>query len=84
MYVNTSETNRRKAGRYAHDHLIGKGYNANFVINKSTTASRMNCSQLVWAAYKAGVNIGIDGNGGPGVYPKDIVDSPKTITWKRY
>ena len=84
MYVKTTESNRRKAGAFAAAKLVDKGYNLAFAMNKSTTGKNMNCSQLVWAAYKAPLRIDLDGNGGPGVYPKDIVNSSKTVTWKKY
>ncbi len=82
QYVRTTSTNRGKAANYAFNKLRGKGYNANFAVNKSTTGSKMNCSQLVWAAYKAATGIDLDGNGGPGVYPYNIKDSSKTVTYK--
>ncbi len=82
QYVRTTSTNRGKAANYAFNKLRGKGYNFNFAVNKSTTGSTMNCSQLVWAAYKAATRIDLDGNGGPGVYPYNIKDSSKTVTYK--
>lgn len=84
MYVTISESLRKAAGKYAYDHYRGKPYNLNFAFNKSTNSKRMNCSQLVWAAFKARTHTDIDGNGGPGVYPKDILNSKKTKTWKTY
>lgn len=46
------------------------------------TGTTMNCSQLVWAAYMKSLNVDLDGNGGNGVYPGDIRDSPHTITYQ--
>ena len=69
MDVKTSQTKRNKAGSYAYNKLRGKKYSANFAVNKKTGSAKMNCSQLVWAAYKASVKIDLDGNGGLGVYP---------------
>lgn len=63
--------------------LVGKNYNMNFAVNKSATGRDMNCSQLVWAAYKlVDRSIDLDGNGGLGVYPFDIRDSGRTSTYK--
>lgn len=33
---------------------------------------------------KHSAKVDLDGNGGPGVYPKDIVKSSKTKTWRTY
>ncbi|EFG47013.1 hypothetical protein HMPREF0183_1716 [Brevibacterium mcbrellneri ATCC 49030] len=84
LYVKITETRRRSAGKYARDKLQKKPYRKNFAVNKDPYADRMNCSQLVWAAYKNSVKVDLDGNGGPGVYPKDIVKSTKTKTWRTY
>lgn len=84
MYVTVKEKTRIRAGWYAQDHLVNKPYNYNFAINKRPYSKRMNCSQLVWAAYKNSAKVDLDGNGGPGVYPKDIVNSGTTKTWRTY
>jgi hypothetical protein len=52
-----------------------------FAANK-ITMSKLNCSSLVWRAYKH-VNIDLDSNGGPGVYPADIRNSRFTSTYER-
>lgn len=82
QYVRTTTTLRNRAASHAFNHLRGRPYNLNFAFNKSTNGAKMNCSQLVWAAYKAASNIDLDGNGGPGVYPYNIRDSSKTTTYK--
>ena len=82
QYVKTTTASRNKAAGHAYKKLRNKSYNLNFAFNKSTTSSKMNCSQLVWAAYKASTKIDLDGNGGPGVYPYNIKDSSKTKTYK--
>ena len=65
-----------KAATFAEEQ-VGKGYNWIFFANKSVNSDNYNCSQLVWASYKnADSNIDLDADGGPGVYPKDIADSP--------
>ncbi|WP_050773454.1 MULTISPECIES: YiiX/YebB-like N1pC/P60 family cysteine hydrolase [Brevibacterium] len=80
--MKTSQTKRNKAGSYAYNKLRGKKYSANFAVNKKTGSAKMNCSQLVWAAYKASVKIDLDGNGGLGVYPYNIKDSKHTHIYK--
>lgn len=82
MDVKTSQTKRNKAGSHAYNKLRGKKYSANFAVNKKTGSTKMNCSQLVWAAYKASVKIDLDGNGGLGVYPYNIKDSKHTHIYK--
>ncbi|MDR1791005.1 MAG: hypothetical protein LBR20_05030 [Propionibacteriaceae bacterium] len=71
-----------KAGKYAYDKLRNKPYNTHFASNKDASGSSMNCSQLVWAAYKKALSIDLDGNGGSGVYPYDIKGSSRTATYK--
>lgn len=84
MYVKIGESRRKAAGRYAKNKLLNKPYNIYFATNKKPYGKKMNCSQLVWAAYKNSVKVDLDGNGGPGVYPKDIVKSSMTKTWRTY
>lgn len=80
--VSVSTAKRNAAASHAYNRLRGKEYNMNFMFNKSTTGAQMNCSQLVWAAYKAGAGIDLDSNGGGGVYPYDIKHSPLTRTYQ--
>ncbi|GAA2946015.1 hypothetical protein ACFO7V_00460 [Glutamicibacter bergerei] len=76
--VKTNAANRAKG-------LTGKNYNMNFAVNKSATGRDMNCSQLVWAAFKlVNKSIDLDGNGGLGVYPYDIKKSSRTTTYKTF
>ena len=84
LYVKISESKRKAAGRYAKNKLLNKPYNIYFATNKNPYGKNMNCSQLVWAAYKNSAKVDLDGNGGPGVYPNDIVKSTKTKTWRTY
>ena len=81
MAVNVSAASAKTAGDYAKNNLVGKPYSTQFVANKNTTAAKMNCSQLVWSAYKASVSVDLDGDGGLGVYPNDIKKSPRTSTY---
>lgn len=60
---------------------LGLPYNSNFAFNKTVRDSKYNCSQLVWASYMNAGNLNLDGNGGPGVYPTNIRDSPYTTTY---
>lgn len=84
QYVKTSSSNRSKAANKAYTSYRGKSYNSNFANNKKTSSTKMNCSQLVWAAYKSTSGIDLDGNGGPGVYPGNIRNSPRTVTYKTF
>jgi uncharacterized protein YycO len=79
--VGVATAQREAAARYANRALTGLSYNANFVVNRATGADSMNCSQLVWAAYKRGAGVDIDGNGGLGVYPFDIKTSTYLSTY---
>ncbi len=90
MWVNTSSGVRSKAVEFARSR-VGFPYNKNFLANKDINGSDggntvgYNCSSLVWASFKwASVNapdwgqeIDLDGDGGWGVYPRDIRKS----TW---
>ena len=78
MNVEIDQKKKDAAADYADQHLLGKGYNLNFAFNKDPHGSTMNCSQLVWVAFKEGADVDLDGNGGPGVYPYDIRDSELT------
>ncbi|MFT4157578.1 MAG: YiiX/YebB-like N1pC/P60 family cysteine hydrolase [Microbacterium sp.] len=82
QYVSTTQANRNKAANYAYNSMRGKPYNANFANNRYVPASSYNCSQLVWGAYKQTTSIDLDSNGGLGVYPYNIKDSNKTVTYK--
>lgn len=82
QYVRTtSSVAKTNAANYAYKNYRGLGYNMNFAINKSIKGKDMNCSQLVWAAYKATNGFDLDGNGGLGVYPFNIKDSNLTTTY---
>ena len=82
QYVSTSQANRNKAADRARTYR-GRGYNYNFAFNKTANGS-MNCSQVVWAAYKTATGIDLDSNGGHGVYPADILNSRYTVTYQRF
>jgi hypothetical protein len=80
MYVKAKQTTRDKAANYAYNELRGKFYDIDFNNNKTNTSLLLNCSELVWRAYKA-VGIELDANGGTGVYPNDIVLDDSTIVY---
>lgn len=80
QHVRTSQGKRQSAVNYSR-RFKGRAYNYNFAFNK-TANGRMNCSQLVWIAYKNGAGIDLDSNGGNGVYPSDIMQSQWTATYQ--
>ncbi|WP_212817699.1 YiiX/YebB-like N1pC/P60 family cysteine hydrolase [Polymorphospora rubra] len=82
MDVATSIAIQNQAADYASQYLTGKPYNSNFAWNKGGNIDTLNCSELVYKAYKRSVNIDLDGNGGLGVYPNDIRDSSETRTYE--
>jgi uncharacterized protein YycO len=82
MIVKTSIDNQNKAADYAVQNLTGKPYSRNFAWNKGGNISTLNCSELVYKAYKRSVNIDLDGDGGLGVYPVDIKNSDSTRTYE--
>nr|WP_300336873.1 hypothetical protein [Actinomyces sp.] len=76
IWFKVSQSTQDAAADYAYRHLLNYPYNYKFFDNKELNPSHLNCSQLVWLAYKKGAGIDIDGDGGPGVYPGDILESP--------
>ncbi|MBP3222770.1 MAG: hypothetical protein J6M18_02450 [Actinomycetaceae bacterium] len=79
MYVKTTQAKRNAAVKRARGY-IGRSYKYNFAFNK-TESGAMNCSQLVWSAYKNATGIDLDGDGGHGIYPKDFTRSKWTVTY---
>lgn len=80
MYVNTTQATRNQAAQYS-TQMVGKPYNNNFFYNHKVDDDSYNCSQLVWAAYKK-TGLDLDSDGGWGVYPNDILNSNKTVTYR--
>jgi uncharacterized protein YycO len=80
MYVKAKQTTRDKAANYAYNELRGKSYDTDFATNKINGSSALNCSELVWRAYKA-AGIELDSNGGPAVYPDNIKDDGSTVIY---
>ncbi|MBP3222518.1 MAG: hypothetical protein J6M18_01135 [Actinomycetaceae bacterium] len=82
MRVKTSWTNRVKAANRAYNSYRNRDYRGLFFAFNKTANGKMNCSQLVWAAYKTTSGIDLDADGGNGVYPRDIKNSKWTYTYK--
>ncbi|QFU92739.1 hypothetical protein YIM_37910 [Amycolatopsis sp. YIM 10] len=78
MYVEAKQSSRDKAANYAYNNLRDKEYDSNFVTNKTSNNTKLNCSELVWKAYKKAVDIELDGDGGLGVFPNDIKNDGST------
>ncbi|MGC7094238.1 YiiX/YebB-like N1pC/P60 family cysteine hydrolase [Amycolatopsis lurida] len=78
MSVKAKQASRDKAANYAYNNFRGKEYDTNFAANKYSSDTKLNCSELVWKAYKNAVDIELDGDGGLGVFPNDIKDDGST------
>ena len=72
FYYHVSQATQDAAADYAYNNLLERPYSINFAVNKGMNPHRLNCSQLVWFAYMRATGTDIDGNGGMGVYPKDL------------
>jgi uncharacterized protein YycO len=81
MYVKTTQAKRNKAANHAYNKFRGLAYDSNFVNNKYSNNGKLNCSELVWKAYKHGTNIDLDSNGGLAVYPNNIKDHDSTVVY---
>ena len=82
MTVDISVTDSKRVGEYAQGYLTGKPYNYNFSWNKGGNIDSLNCSELVWKAFKREIDLDLDSDGGLGVYPKDIANSSHTHTYE--
>lgn len=82
QHVDRSCSVRKKVVDRAKKYYVGIKYDANFLTNKSSSSSALNCSELVWKAYKYGASIDLDATGGSGVYPYDIYVSKYTKTYR--
>jgi uncharacterized protein YycO len=76
---NVSAAARAKAAVFALSQR-GKAYNSSFASNRHVQSATYNCSQLVWAAWMTAANLDLDKDGGWGVYPIDLRDSPRAST----
>jgi uncharacterized protein YycO len=81
MYVKAKQSTRDKAANHAYKHYRGKGYDLDFARNKGSNDNLLNCSELVWKAYKVN-GVELDKNGGLGVYPDDIREDGSTVTYE--
>lgn len=90
LSVNTTSSNKASAAAWPEANIPeGTPYDYDPLDNKAdyyhaskdevrSELDALNCSELVWRAYKKGANIDLDGNGGLGVYPNDILNSSYT------
>jgi uncharacterized protein YycO len=84
QYVETTQAKRNAAANLAVNRYKGKPYDLAFYNNKQNGDHHINCSELVWRAYRySGAGISIDSNGGSAVYPSNIRDSSYTTTYRR-
>jgi uncharacterized protein YycO len=81
MYVDTKQSNRDKAANHAYNKFRNMPYDSNFFDNKDNSNGKLNCSELVWKAYKHGADIDLDRDGGEGVYPDNIKDHASTVVY---
>ncbi|GAB3221793.1 hypothetical protein GCM10027447_07930 [Glycomyces halotolerans] len=81
QYVLTTQANRDAAANYAHSNFRNRSYDNAFWNNRSNGDGKLNCSELVWLAYQRTTGIDLDRNGGWGVYPYDIKDNNRTVTY---
>lgn len=79
MYVKAKQTTRNKAANYAYNELRGKKYDNNWYVNKINGSNEVNCSELVWRAYKA-AGIELDAHG-TAVLPVDIKNDGSTVIY---
>ncbi|WP_307478541.1 hypothetical protein [Cytobacillus purgationiresistens] len=78
--INVTTNQKNNAADWAVSQ-VGSSYSFNFATNRSTGHNGdKNCSKLLWSAFTLKANIDIDGNGGLGVYPRDITSSSYTTT----
>lgn len=82
MYVKAKQSSRDKAANHAYNKFRNMPYDKGFANNKYYNNGQLNCSELVWKAYKHSVNIDLDKNGGLGVYPDNIKDDGSTVVYQ--
>lgn len=82
--VGESSKRRSAAITQSRKYYLSKPYDSSFYNNRSNGSSKLNCSELVWRAFKYNSysKIDIDSNKGWGVYPKNIQDSGWTHFYK--
>lgn len=83
QYVRVTQTKRNSAANRAYNNYRGKPYDYQFWSNRTNGTGRINCSELVWRAYRySSAGISVDINEGNSVYPSDIRDSGYTRTYR--
>ncbi|MBD9723987.1 YiiX/YebB-like N1pC/P60 family cysteine hydrolase [Streptomyces caniscabiei] len=82
MSVKAKQSSRNKAANHAYNKFRNMPYDKDFGNNKYNNNGKLNCSELVWKAYKDSVNIDLDKNGGLGVYPDNIRDDGSTVVYQ--
>lgn len=75
---------RDAAATFAYHRYRGKSYDNNFAFNKTNGAGTINCSELVWRAFKhSRASIDLDDNdSGTSILPDMIKADPKTFSYK--
>ena len=83
--IGKSAKRRSAAITQVRKYYLRKPYDLNFFGNRSNGSSKLNCSELVWRAFRWSKykRIDVDGNKGWGVYPRDIQDSGWTHRYKK-
>jgi uncharacterized protein YycO len=82
MSVKAKQSSRDKAANHAYNKFRDMPYDTDFANNKYNNNGKLNCSELVWKAYKDAVDIDLDSNGGLGVYPDNIKDDGSTDVYE--
>jgi uncharacterized protein YycO len=81
QYVDTTQANRDAAANHSYNNFRGRAYDNSFWNNRSNGDGKLNCSELVWLAYLRTMGLDLDANGGWGVYPYDIRNHSRTVTY---
>lgn len=66
------KADRKAAASYAKAKLVGRAYNSLLFWANKYSKGAVNCSQLVWLAYKKAAKVDVDANGGWAVYPWNL------------
>jgi hypothetical protein len=85
LKVETTKTKRDAAAKHAFDKLRDKDYDSDWARSVSNGSGKLNCSELVWRAYKeSSARLDVGNNPRFGVYPNDILKSSVTTTYKTF
>jgi uncharacterized protein YycO len=81
--VSTTTKKKQAAANWAYSRVGKDGYSYNFATNRLTGHyGDKNCSKLLWSSFILKAKIDVDKDKGTGVYPRDMRDSPLTVTIK--